>query len=144
MSEAPDICELRSPNFSVLGNIILMFTARTELARLLFSSRTTSPGFRPSFVSAALYNLRSPCSPFPFSKHTSRTMSAIAAAHNLPPGLATIDLSAYDPEQSKLMEERCILVDAQDIAYGAGDKKTCTRANNSLVEGQMLTGLQAT
>ena len=106
-----------------------MFAARTELARLLFSSRTTSPGFRPPFVSTALYNPRSPYLPFHFLKHTSRTksdMAAVSVAQKLPSGLATIDLSAYDPEQSKLMEERCILVDDQDRAYGAGDKKTCT------------------
>jgi len=39
--------------------------------------------------------------------------------------LATVDLSNYDPEQSKLMLERCILVDEHDNAIGAMDKKTC-------------------
>lgn len=39
--------------------------------------------------------------------------------------LATIDLSEYDPEQSKLMDERCIVVDEDDVAIGALDKKTC-------------------
>jgi isopentenyl-diphosphate delta-isomerase len=39
--------------------------------------------------------------------------------------MSTIDLSNYDPEQSKLMDERCILVDEQDKAIGAMDKKTC-------------------
>jgi len=39
--------------------------------------------------------------------------------------LASIDLSNYDPEQSRLMDERCILVDEQDNAIGAADKKTC-------------------
>ena len=39
--------------------------------------------------------------------------------------LATADLSKYDPEQSRLMDERCILVDEQDNAIGAMDKKTC-------------------
>lgn len=39
--------------------------------------------------------------------------------------LASIDLSTYDPEQSRLMDERCILVDEQDNAIGAVDKKTC-------------------
>ncbi|KAF9654348.1 Isopentenyldiphosphate isomerase [Thelephora ganbajun] len=57
-------------------------------------------------------------------------MAAVAVAKSLPSELATIDLSAYDPEQSKLMEERCILVDAQDRAYGAGDKKTCHLMEN--------------
>jgi isopentenyl-diphosphate Delta-isomerase len=102
-----------------------MITVRT-VARLLFCN---SPGLRPSFVSGALYKRSSPYSPFLFPEHTSRTnsnMATLAVAKDLPSGLATIDLSAYDPEQSKLMEERCILVDAQDRAYGAGDKKTCT------------------
>lgn len=39
--------------------------------------------------------------------------------------LATINLAGYDPEQSRLMDERCILVDEQDRAIGAADKKTC-------------------
>ena len=70
-------------------------------------------------------------------------MAGITVAKHLPPELATIDLSAYDPEQSKLMEERCILVDAQDVAYGAGDKKTCTHVNVLSTVGHMLTALQA-
>ena len=70
-------------------------------------------------------------------------MAAVSVAKNLPPELATIDLSAYDPEQSKLMEERCILVDAQDRAYGAGDKKTCTYANILLIVDHTLTTFQA-
>lgn len=101
--------------------IIIMLT----VPRLLFSN---SPGLRPPFISVALYKRNSPRSPFLSFKHTSRTksdMAAVAVAHSPPPELATIDLSDYDPEQSKLMEERCILVDAHDKAYGAGDKKTC-------------------
>jgi hypothetical protein len=39
--------------------------------------------------------------------------------------LASIDLTNYDAEQSRLMDERCILVDEQDNAIGALDKKTC-------------------
>lgn len=39
--------------------------------------------------------------------------------------LATINLADYDPEQSKLMDERCIIVDENDVAIGALDKKTC-------------------
>jgi len=50
------------------------------------------------------------------------TSPAILAARA---ALASIDLSSYDPEQSKLMDERCILVDEQDNAIGAVDKKTC-------------------
>ncbi|GJJ13800.1 hypothetical protein Clacol_008057 [Clathrus columnatus] len=44
--------------------------------------------------------------------------------------LASIDLSSYDPEQSRLMDERCILVDENDRAWGAADKKTCHLMEN--------------
>ncbi|KAF8078637.1 NUDIX hydrolase domain-like protein [Lyophyllum atratum] len=44
--------------------------------------------------------------------------------------LASIDLSTYDPEQSRLMDERCILVDEEDNAIGAMDKKTCHLMEN--------------
>jgi isopentenyl-diphosphate delta-isomerase len=38
---------------------------------------------------------------------------------------AQVSLEAYDDEQVRLMEERCILVDEQDVAYGDGSKKRC-------------------
>lgn len=41
---------------------------------------------------------------------------------------AQVDLEAYDEEQVRLMEERCILVDDQDRAYGEGSKKRCESA----------------
>jgi len=44
--------------------------------------------------------------------------------------LASIDLAGYDPEQSRLMEERCILVDDQDRVVGSSDKKTCHLMEN--------------
>lgn len=50
---------------------------------------------------------------------------AVAAANAY---LASVDLSKYDPEQSRLMQERCILVDESDNAIGAVDKKTCMSA----------------
>jgi len=43
---------------------------------------------------------------------------------------ATIDLSQYDAEQSRLMDERCIVVDETDRAIGALDKKTCHLMTN--------------
>lgn len=43
--------------------------------------------------------------------------------------LSTVDLSSYDAVQSKLMEERCILVDENDKAIGAMDKKTCEQSD---------------
>jgi len=44
--------------------------------------------------------------------------------------LASVDLSHYDPEQSRLMDEKCILVDEEDNAIGAMDKKTCHLMEN--------------
>jgi len=44
--------------------------------------------------------------------------------------LASVDLSSYDPEQSRLMDECCILVDENDNAIGAADKKTCHLMEN--------------
>ncbi|KAI0068211.1 Isopentenyldiphosphate isomerase [Artomyces pyxidatus] len=55
---------------------------------------------------------------------------ATAVATTVPPNLAGIDLSGYDAEQSRLMDERCILVDEQDRAFGAADKKTCHLMEN--------------
>ena len=52
----------------------------------------------------------------------SSTSPAVRAAQA---ALASVDLTNYDPEQSRLMDERCILVDEQDNAIGAMDKKTC-------------------
>jgi isopentenyl-diphosphate delta-isomerase len=42
---------------------------------------------------------------------------------SLPP--AGVDLDNYDEEQVRLMEERCILVTPEDVAYGEDSKKTC-------------------
>ena len=57
----------------------------------------------------------------PHRTMTSESRAVLAAKA----ALASVDLSNYDPEQSKLMDERCILVDEQDNAIGAMDKKTC-------------------
>jgi hypothetical protein len=40
--------------------------------------------------------------------------------------MATVDLSNYNSEQARLMKERCILVNENDNALGAIDKKDCT------------------
>ena len=67
---------------------------------------------------------------------TSRAVEASRAV------LKSIDLSAgYDPEQTRLMEERCILVDEDDNALGAADKKTCaffSSASFSLFSDTMI------
>lgn len=51
---------------------------------------------------------------------TSKSASALDA-------FASIDLKGYDAEQARLMDERCIIVDENDRALGALDKKTCTQ-----------------
>lgn len=40
--------------------------------------------------------------------------------------MANVDLSNYNSEQARLMKERCILVNENDDARGAIDKKDCT------------------
>ena len=42
-------------------------------------------------------------------------------------------LDAYDEEQVRLMEERCILVNEKDEAYGEESKKTCKLFTHSHV-----------
>jgi len=64
------------------------------------------------------------------STTTTTTTTATTATVQVPSNLASIDLSGYDPEQSKLMDERCILVDEEDRAYGCADKKTCHLMEN--------------
>ncbi|KAG5221915.1 isopentenyl-diphosphate delta-isomerase [Salix suchowensis] len=67
----------------------------------------------------------------PRSIHTARrTMSESRAVIAARAALASVDLSTYDAEQSRLMDERCILVDEQDNAIGAMDKKTCHLMEN--------------
>lgn len=73
---------------------------------------------------------------------TSRVLCSYSTPHTYSPAmsspavlaaraaLASVDLSNYDPEQSRLMDERCILVDEQDNAIGAMDKKTCHLMEN--------------
>ena len=62
------------------------------------------------------------------SLHRKMSSPAIRAAQA---ALASVDLSSYDPEQSRLMDERCILVDENDNAIGAVDKKTCKSTPSS-------------
>jgi isopentenyl-diphosphate delta-isomerase len=57
------------------------------------------------------------------------TSPAVLAARA---ALASVDLTSYDPEQSRLMDERCILVDESDNAIGAMDKKTCASPRTDL------------
>jgi len=56
---------------------------------------------------------------------SSYTKEPVASSTAHTKTLATIDLSDYDFEQAKLMDERCIIVDENDNAIGALDKKTC-------------------
>jgi hypothetical protein len=45
---------------------------------------------------------------------------------------ADVDLSNYDDEQVKLMEEMCIVIDRDDKRIGADSKKTCRLLLNFL------------
>ena len=85
---------------------------RFYMSRYLASLFSTT--IRPRTIPPTSYRLR-------FS-HT-MTSRAVEASRAV---LKSIDLAAgYDPEQTRLMEERCILVDEEDRALGAADKKTC-------------------
>ncbi len=46
---------------------------------------------------------------------------------------AQVNLSDYDEEQVRLMEERCILVTPDDVAYGEESKKTCEHAGEGIM-----------
>ena len=62
--------------------------------------------------------------PLPRTLRCTMSSRAVEASRAI---LKSIDLSVgYDAEQTRLMEERCILVDEEDNALGAADKKTCT------------------
>jgi isopentenyl-diphosphate delta-isomerase len=52
----------------------------------------------------------------------SATQTTTQAAGSI---VADVSLDGYDEEQVRLMEERCILVDENDKAYGEGSKKQC-------------------
>ena len=56
---------------------------------------------------------------------SSCTQAPVASSTAHTGKLASIDLSGYDFEQAKLMDERCIVVDENDKPLGALDKKTC-------------------
>ncbi|KAI9137048.1 NUDIX hydrolase domain-like protein [Paraphysoderma sedebokerense] len=44
--------------------------------------------------------------------------------------MLAVDLNGYDPEQVKLMEEMCIVIDENDKAIGADTKKNCHLMTN--------------
>lgn len=85
-----------------------------QLKSCLVSHPLQSP--RPIFRPSSTYNYR----------FKTANMSTQVITDPSRVALASIDLSGYDPEQSKLMEERCIVVDENDKAVGCADKKTCT------------------
>ena len=51
--------------------------------------------------------------------------AAVVSRNPAADAFVSIDLSEYDETQSQLMHERCIIVDENDKAFGALDKKTC-------------------
>jgi len=65
--------------------------------------------------------------PFLSTRRMSSESPAVLASRAV---LSSVDLTNYDAEQSRLMDERCILVDEQDNALGSADKKTCHLMEN--------------
>ena len=82
--------------------------------RILVSTPSAASRYNPRIrLSATITRIRQMATESP----------AVLASRAL---LSSVDLSKYDSEQARLMDERCILVDEQDNALGAADKKTCT------------------
>ena len=48
----------------------------------------------------------------------------LAQSHKVP--TSDSDLQGYDPEQIRLMEEVCIVLDNDDMPIGSASKKVCT------------------
>lgn len=82
-----------------------------------------SPRLARLFISATAHRAPVPRTSSLLRRAMSTPSRAVLASRAV---LSTIDLSQYDAEQSRLMDERCILIDEDDTALGAADKKTCT------------------
>ena len=95
---------------------VCLFTCMRPLLvahrRLLVSSPFSVSRYNPRFR-------------FPITTRTRQMATESPAVLASRAVLSSIDLSKYDSEQARLMDERCILVDEQDNALGAADKKTC-------------------
>ena len=61
----------------------------------------------------------------------STTMTQTAVEPPAPVLIPAVNLDAYDDEQVRLMEERCILINEKDEAYGEGSKKNCEAVANA-------------
>jgi hypothetical protein len=94
--------------FYKVGPSVYMRSLLFAHCRISLFARPLISSCKPSYVRTS--NIRTMASP------------AVLASRAV---LSSIDLSKYDPEQSRLMDERCILVDEQDNVLGAADKKTC-------------------
>ncbi|KAH7050455.1 isopentenyl diphosphate isomerase [Linnemannia elongata] len=97
-----------------------------------FNSRSAFrlPSSSSSFATAALLQQ-------PAKAATTTTMGSSDVATPIPAPLtstiaADVDLSNYDDEQVKLMEEMCIVIDRDDKRIGADSKKTCHLMTNIL------------
>ena len=59
------------------------------------------------------------------SNHSIRRNGSEAAIDTTASASATTDLTGYDEEQIRLMEEVCIVVNPDDVPVGSGSKKRC-------------------
>ncbi|KAG9002726.1 isopentenyl-diphosphate delta-isomerase idi1 [Tulasnella sp. JGI-2019a] len=113
-----------------------IFHPSTGIKRLSIVPQVRAITTRTTTKISPLCDFRLPSSPSshisararlqPFTS-SSRTMAQPA---NPLSSMASIDLSEYDPEQSRLMSERCIVVTPDDVPIGALDKKTCHLMEN--------------
>ncbi|WVN88312.1 isopentenyl-diphosphate delta-isomerase [Cryptococcus depauperatus CBS 7841] len=58
------------------------------------------------------------------------SVSVVEAPPAISLATSNVNLDTYNEEQVRLMEERCILVDSEDKAYGEGSKKVCHLMSN--------------
>ena len=117
-----------------LNNNLGNQTIQTEESSKVFMYSSTSPYnqrcthihtrystlHRPTM--ATVMDPQTPVSPTGHADASATTATDLTSTE---PAEAQVDLEAYDEEQVRLMEERCILVDDQDKAYGEGSKKRC-------------------
>lgn len=115
VNEARWLWQLSSDHFKSTASEIIFESSPIPFVNL-FAALTPS-----SRRLATQTRLHRPIVHFNPPRRTMTTPARLAAQA----ALASIDLSNYDPEQSRLMDERCILVDENDEAIGAMDKKTC-------------------
>ncbi|CAO3567897.1 unnamed protein product [Mortierella alpina] len=135
-------CALLRPSSKPLAKALLLSKSPgTAVAQSAFSSRRPLASSLSSFSSSSSScshvrnRLRSPPLCSAYNTLTTAAMGQSDTAAPTPAPLtstiaADVDLSSYDDEQVKLMEEMCIVIDRDDNRIGADSKKTCHLMTN--------------